>query len=138
MTVASRSLIGRVFLWNYTHLVKDSYRAQAYREDGTNLCHLIRTVFLVVPLKVIGMTVVAMLVTFALELPFLHHGLWGGFAVYGFIVGLVLLALAICVMCCCGIKHLTDTREPPESLVILAAWVAARKARICPLVRFDE
>lgn len=131
MIVSSRSLIGRVFLWNYEQLVEKTYLAEWYRERGTNLCHLIRTVFVVVPLKVLGMIFAATALAFVLEFPFLYNGLLGGLWVYAIIAAAMILFGGM-VLLIASIRH----REP-ESFGIVAAWVAAKKERVCPLVRFD-
>ena len=57
--------------------------------------------------------------------------------VYG-IFGAVALVGCLIWLRWCGLRHLEQTCERPQSLMILAAWVAAKKARICPLVTFDD
>lgn len=145
MDLNKRSWYVRWFFWSLGILEEFAEYPVHHYYDGTNLCHFVRVVFAYTPLALaLNLVFYAAAFSVVTVWPVYLFG-WGSyFVTLGFVGGVGLLYLVARWLWNSGRDERTEKVAPPaadsEPTLRQVVWeaLAAKKRKICPLVRFYD
>ncbi|MEW6408102.1 MAG: hypothetical protein AB1465_05425 [Patescibacteria group bacterium] len=143
----------KAFFWSLGIIDKftnhEYYSQRQKYESGTDLCHLIRVIFVYMPLVfLLHLSLFAAGVLFCLVLPIIWFGIKGYFIILGVVAGLIVSVilfggvLVLFNKIIEKIKGSTRTEksesveEDSKNLSVIKLWLQAKKDKICPIVVF--
>lgn len=140
LEISRAGILYRAFMWG-AKLVEDTC-ASGYTDrfrDRTNLCHLVRVIFVYIPLLLISQIIFIVVPLLTLT--------WVPIRVLGFSGWVHMLELMAILASAVGVAVLLDRRRVRyvvqanpgliTAATLAAHWIAAKKARICPLIEWS-